>query len=411
MKKNYLALLISILLLASILATPEIGIPAAILTLGLSIVLIVPLLYIFVGLLAMLPAVWFWDKSSYRRLLLFTGIIVSLVLWSLVTEVPKLIADTSFKQDLAARDEIAASHVKFGKPIGVEIHRRVTSNPNLYVRNGKSGKFYGSGPCFELCERLLTGGDVAWVRLIMTDDTYGEGRQQTRAMLKPGNSKVCNEVNSDFKMIERCALFTSYHGMSADLVIKLDEDVTNNNIKRLTAYQPKGYRTATAYINNNENERILFRYSQLFYERPTGMILYVYRIFSKPRGLEFIRELRASNPIDLAGAIEKIGLTLGPIRQRLPKSIGTENNIFIKSPPDAQDAAYVASLVATGQDGGAQYSNSFKQVVNDWHDRLRWKSKVSKDDRAIFCVTLADSRINKLLWKDQVIKKHSIACH
>lgn len=410
MQKAYFTLLVIIPLLVATLAIPEVGIFTLIFTLGLAPALIVPLLYLFIGLLIMLPAVWYWNTLKYRVIFLRLGLIVCLVLWGLVTYVPQLIADTSFEQDLAARDDITASKFNFVKPIGIEIHRRANRNSNLYMKRGKADAFYGSHPCFEICERLLTGGNVAWIRVVLIDDAYGNSRQQTHAMLKPGNSKVCREVNSDFKINERCALFAPDHGLSADLIIILDEKITNNHIKHLVAYQPIGYRTANAYIKYKQSRQILFRYSQLFYERPTGRISYEFGFSGSTKGLAFMRERRASKPIDLADAMEKIGLALGPIRLPLPKSPGTERNHFVQAPPDAQDAAYAASLIATGPEIASTYSNSFANVVNHWHSRLRWKAKLSSAERAIFCTTLADTRIQRLFWKDQVIRKHAVTC-
>ena len=49
------------------------------------------------------------------------------------------------------------------------------------------------------------------------------------------------------------------------------------------------------------------------------------------------------HPLDL----DALGLPLGPPRPLLPKTPGTEHNIFIPPPPDAQDAAYVAERVLT----------------------------------------------------------------
>ena len=45
-----------------------------------------------------------------------------------------------------------------------------------------------------------------------------------------------------------------------------------------------------------------------------------------------------------------------PPRPLTPKTHGTERNPFIEPPPDAQDAAYVASLIALGPQNGTTYS-------------------------------------------------------
>jgi hypothetical protein len=94
------------------------------------------------------------------------------------------------------------------------------------------------------------------------------------------------------------------------------------------------------------------------------------------RGFLFARTRAITPPIDLAVAVAALGLPLGPQRKLPPKTPGTEQNIFFAPPPDAQDAAYVASLLALGPSPDPRdRSNAFAQEVNGWHGRLRWKGR------------------------------------
>jgi hypothetical protein len=128
-------------------------------------------------------------------------------------------------------------------------------------------------------------------------------------------------------------------------------------------------------------------------------------------GFELVRSRRASAPVDMVHTINSMGLALGPPIMLQPKTPGTEDNRFIAPPPNAQDAAYVASLIDAGPNQRpTQYSNAFGQVINNWHARLRWKTSLSEMDRAIFCNTLEDKRVANLFWEEQVIAKHNVTC-
>ena len=67
-------------------------------------------------------------------------------------------------------------------------------------------------------------------------------------------------------------------------------------------------------------------------------------------------------------------------------------------------------MLATGPEGTPTFSNSFAQVLNGWHDRLRWKESLGTGDLAIFCSSLGDPRIRNYFWDDQVLRKHRMTC-
>ncbi len=411
MRKFYFTALTIVSLAAVIFTIPSVGLIAIIFTFGLAALLIIPLPYLLIGLWIAFPTVLYWHEPSLRLRLSIVSALLAALFVGFVMLAPPLLADKALNQDLASRGDVVAAPANFVKPIGVEIHRRVDRNHNLYIRGGKSGAFHGTQPCFELCERLLTGGDVAWIRLIMTNDTYRNIRVKTNVLILPGTSETCREVNSDFPPGVRCALFAPNHEIPADLTIVLDEDQTKWRASSFAPYQPMGYRTAVAYTGSNTEAPVLFQLSQLFHNRPTGWISYDIGLLGSGRsvgGVQFVRARSASDPIDLVDAFETLGLALGSARQLLPKSPDTERNVFIAPPPDAQDAAYAASLVAIGPEG--RRSNSLAHVVNNWHGRLSRRVKLSRADRAIFCATLAYNPYQKLFWDDQVIIKHSIIC-
>ena len=154
---------------------------------------------------------------------------------------------------------------------------------------------------------------------------------------------------------------------------------------------------------------MVFRAVQPFYSRPNGLVAF------DPGGLGngtagggFLldRSRAITPPIDLAAGATALGLPLGPPRPLPPKTPGTEANIFIAPPPDAQEAAYVASLVALGPSPDPRgRSNAFAQVVNGWHERLRWKKPITAADRAIFCASFLDPSIRIFFRADQLREK------
>lgn len=410
MRKTYFIFLVVTTITTLIFSLPGVGLVALVYTLGLALLLLGPLPYLLIGLWSVLPAVLFWQRPKLRWSFLVLGMLAA----GCIFYAPPYISDQRLTSDLEARAGVAPHPIGITRPIGVEIRRRAASDPDLFVRSGKSGALYGSQPCFELCERLLTGGDVAWVRVILTDDSYGNKRARTHALLVPGRPNECLDLNADAAPGKPCAMFVADHGRESDLTIILDEDRTDWGANHFTPYQPMGYREATGYLGPVSNEHVVFKVSQVFHERPTGRISLDFGNLGNGHsggGIQLVRARAASEPIDLAATVAALDIELGPVRKLLPKSPKTERNPFIAPPPDSQDAIYAASLVLVGpQLRPPVFSNAFAQVINRWHDRLRWKTILSEADRRIFCDTVRDKRVKNHFWKDQVIRKHRIRC-
>lgn len=410
MRKVYFVVLFAVSLTALVFSAPGIGLVALLFTFGLAIIVLAPLPYLLVGLWSILPCILFWRSPVLRWVLLLLGVFAG----SWVFLGPPKISDKRLQADLSAQEDVLPTPINISNPIGIEIHRRASRHSDLYVSSAKSGAFYGSQVCFELCERLLTGGDVAWVRIVVTDDAYGNHRARTHALLVPGQPDTCSRLNTDRINDGLCAMFSPDHGHASDLTIVLNEGRTDWRAKRFAPYQLMGLRTAEARLGNGLEGPILFKLSQLFHERPTGHISIDFGNLGggdHGGGFQLVRARASSPPIDLAAAVSALSIKLGPVREPLPKSPGTERNSFIAPPPDAQDAIYAASLVAVGPGlRPTRYSNAFQGVINDWHSRLRWKTILSNEDKRIFCETVQDNRIENLFWDDQVIRKHGVRC-
>lgn len=271
--------------------------------------------------------------------------------------------------------------------------------------------FYGQAPCFDLCVRLLIGGDVAWVRIIQRGDAFANDKAGTSSRLVGAADAACHAAGADFPETgATCVLFSPDDGQAAALVLDLTEDRILRD--RASAAQPPeeiGYRTATARAGHTVDAPVVFRATQLFYPRPIGLVAVDaggLGYGDASGGFAFGRDRALTAPIDLGSAVTALGLTLGLPRAPLPKTPGKKHNIFIAPPPGAQDAAHAASLLALGPSPDPRgCSNAFAQVVNGWRDRLRWKEPITAADRAIFCTTQQDSSIRLFFWADQLRNK------
>lgn len=405
MVRGYFVWLGVFTVLTGIMAVPGVAIMVMLVTLGLTY----PLLYILpmatILLWALLPAVL--ARGSWLRwpaLALGLALPVSLLL------LPGM-ADRKADAMIAARSPVAPQPVAFAAPVGVEIIRNASHAADLLNTAGIRSDFYGGALCFDICERLLTGGSAAWVRIVLRDDAFGHDKAATSARFVMATDAACHASSADFPPTgATCVLFAPDDGQPATLVLDLNDDRIWRD--RATAAWPLeeiGYRTATAHAGSTVDAPVVYRASQLFYSRPSGLLALDpggHGTSDAGGGFLFARTRAMTPPIDLAVAVAALGLPLGPQRKLPPKTPGTEQNIFIAPPPDAQDAAYVASLLALGPSPDPRgRSNAFAQVVNGWHDRLRWKKPITAADRAIFCASLRDGSIRLFFWADQLRNK------
>jgi hypothetical protein len=408
LRKTYFILLAVVTVLVLVFALPSAALLASLFTLGLGVVILLPLPYIGVGMWAVLPAVLLW-RTPFRLTALAAG--VGAVVVALAAPGP--FADQALARDLAARGDMKVSRLDLPEQPGIEIRRRVSRDPDLYSHGeGRAGALIGESPCTEACERLLMGGGVGWVRIVLTDDAFGNDRTETHALFVPGDDAACRAANPDLAG-GPCVLYAPDHDRPADLTLILDEDRTHWRADHFTPYQPMGFRSAAAHLGAGADAPPVWQATQLFHERPNGRFGYDFGSLANGDGgggFMLGRARTATPPIDLAGALQTMGLPLAAARVPLAKAPGTEGNRFISPPPDAFDAARVASLIATGPEGGPMFSNAFRQEVNGWHMRLRWTPDPTEAERAIFCATLESPAIRDLFWQDGLIAKHGIEC-
>lgn len=408
MRKTYFITLAVVTVITLIFALPGMALVSAIYTFGIGLVILMPLPHIILVLWGLFPAVLLW-RTPFRLAALIVGVGVV----AYFPFAPGPLADADAARDLAARGDMPATRLDLPAMPGIEIRRRASADADLYVHGeGNVGALIGVRPCTEACERLLMGGGVGWVRIVLTDDAFGNDRTATHALFVPGDDAACRAANPDLAG-GPCVLYAPDHDRPADLTLILDEDRTNWRTARFTPYQPVGFRSAAAHLGAGADAPVAWLAAQLFHERPNGRFGYNFGSLGNGDGgggFMLGRARTATPPIDLAGALQAMGLPLAAARVPLAKTPGTEANRFIAPPPDAFDAARVASLIATGPEGGPEFSNAFQQEVNGWHMRLRGTPRPTEAERAIFCATLESPANRNLFWDDQVVARHGIAC-
>ena len=357
---------------------------------------------------------------------------IGLAVPALAVILPPSLADRAADRFLADSKAVAAATLPLGDPIGIEIIRNVRHRSDLYDLSGVRFAFHGYAAWFDLYKRLLVGGKVASFRIVLRDDAFDNTATRTKALFVAASGATCVRVTPDLGGRPGCLFFARGHGIAADLTLE-HEDVRTwwadqaPNWPLLTIGMRSAIARAfgrgvpslpghTAEAPDEPSEgRVVFHALQPFQDRPNGIISFDFGELDAGGGgggggLSLGRSRRATDPINPAAPFATKGFLLCPQRPSSPKAAGPEANIFISPPPDAQDAAYLASMLATGPEDGAIFSYAFAAVVTDWHDRLRCKAPMTATDRSIFCASLRSARIETLFWSDQVIAKHGITC-
>ena len=404
MVRRYFVSLAVFTVLTVLMAIPGVSILVMVFTFGLTRSLLVVLPMVTMVLWALLPAVL--ARQSWLR---WPALALGLAVPASLLLLPGT-ADRKAHGLIEAKGPVVAQPVSFSRPSGVEIIRNVTHNPDFYSFDGVRSSLYGEAPCFDICERLLTGGDIAWVRIVLRDDAFANDKAATSARFVLARDADCHALNSDFPAEgSTCIRFARDEGQQAALVLDLQDDRVRKD--RATAAWPLdeiGYRTATAHAGDSTDGPFLFRGVQLFYERPNGLVVLDPGDFNGDVGGGFAlwRTRSVTPPIDLVAAIASLGLALGPPRPVPPKTPGTETRDWIGPPPDAQDALYVASLLALGPSPYPdRRSNAFAQVVTGWQGKLQWKKPITEADRVILCASLEEAFIPTSFWAVQLKNK------
>ncbi|KIC10061.1 hypothetical protein RA19_12990 [Leisingera sp. ANG-M1] len=410
MQKAYYVALVVVTSLCLLLAIPGFALLAAVFTFGLGYFLFAPLPNLAIFLWAFLPAVRCWQIRPLR----LPALLVGAALPGYLYFAPPILSDQAMQHDLASRGDATAEPVEFDLHVGIEIHRKALPKPDLQVPgiSFPSPGFFSTLPCFELCERLLTGGDVSWVRIVRTNDDFGSYRENSQVLLVAGSAKDCRKLYNDYPADKPCLLFAADHRLPAGLTIRIEEERMTSQKELPPYYKPYGYRTVTAFAGPDANAPLVYQKTQMFHQRPTRYVTFDYGRFGDGfagyGGYIYARAKAASPPINLEKDIEVLGLTLGP-RRMPPQPASGSANQEERPFPDPQDAIYIASGLKTGAEGHSVFPASFKNLVSSWHLALMKADRLTPSDRAIFCAARKDERLGQQFQADRVMQKHSLS--
>lgn len=221
-----------------------------------------------------------------------------------------------------AKGPVAARPVSFSRPSGVEIIRNVTP---------------GEAPCFDICERLLTGGHVTWAPIVLRDDAFANDKARTSARFTLARDADCHALSADFPAKGSTCIRFAPRGRSASRRgpgLSGRPHPERPGHRRLAPGRDRPPDSHSPCRDSTDGP-ILFRGVQLFYKRQNGFIVLDPGDFNGDVGGGFAlwRKRAVTPPIDLAAAITGLGLGLGPPRPTPPKTPGSETRDWIARRP------------------------------------------------------------------------------
>ena len=136
----------------------------------------------------------------------------------------------------------------------------------------------GYGPefvfCGDLCERLLSGGQIDWVRVKMQDGTGPNSQSSQSMIIETALGAACSKVYAGFDEGEPCILATPDDGRSADLRLLRAVSEDPKAEERSQGLHPYTFETRTAQLIDlrSEASAVLAEQSQVRYMTPTHLL-------------------------------------------------------------------------------------------------------------------------------------------
>lgn len=330
-------------------------------------------------------------RAGLPLLALGLGLPLGLALW-----IPRHV-DALAGQDLAALGNITPQRLTHPGPLGVELRRPL--NPGGAFVTLTDRQPIDAALCPELCERLLLGGDVLWVRVVIPDDRMDFQTVETRVLFDRGTGAECLALTGRSDP-GACILPRRDHGQPADLTLSV---TTLSPKAEAGLYQPKGVTLVEGFTADGT---AVLRLAQITHDRPTGI-----PVPSNGGGLALLRTRTTSPLIDLDRVISALGPRLAaplPRAQRPPVWV---RGGFHPLPPDPQDTAYVAALLALGpQQGRADFSVAFYQTIDTWLRRLEEAGPLTDIEARTVCAALPDTRFHAALRARSVSSGRESLC-
>ena len=295
---------------------------------------------------------------------------------------PPLIADRQAETARAALGEIAPLPLSIALPAGIEFRRPLQQK----FYHARAVAQFDRTICPELCERLLLGGDIAWIRVVVTDDRDGDQSVKTSTLVTTAQGADCVTLHPDLSPTEACLLFRADHGLPADLVLEIQDRPQQPSG---VVYRQNGYRL----VQVSAGAGPVLRRIQVFHDRPTFL------------GLS--RQRTATEPPDLLQDLATLGLTMAPPLARTPRPPFWKRSVFLKMPPEPQDTAYVRSLLTAWPD--TRFSIAYTLFVAAWQEALANSESLTETEVSTFCAILRDPRLARMN-SSQVSEGPSINC-
>ncbi|MEP6066306.1 MAG: hypothetical protein ABJ246_10750 [Paracoccaceae bacterium] len=409
MKKTYFVALVVTSSLILFVANPYVGVFYPLRKLQSAIARTELLPYVGLVLWAILPVVLAW--GSKVKSIIF-GYLSAMALM-LCFYLPPIMADMVAERHLAKTAPVNSFVFKFDRPIGVEIHRPAEHSNVFNDWDADTPSLFETTPCFDLCERLLMGGDVAWIRMVLGDDLQGNSRTETKSFLVSSTGDNCLRFNSDFPSDQPCILFAPDHGQEPELKIHLEQKVDKSSDERTFVYEPTRHLLASGFTTKSPDALPVFVLRQQAYDRPTGGLRIEPGIANKERlwgGYEFVRSKAATAPINLIETFGKLGIRVGPERTQ---SVYDSDGKKMIVPPDAHSAALVASLLAVGPEESWAFSTNYSLFVENWVSAMKQRpgSRRTSSETRTLCAIAKDPRFRTRINGERIIRNFFLQCN
>jgi len=346
-----------------------------------------------IGLLSLLPLALMRGTPTRRWL----ATLATVALAAAILFGPNYFARNQAASHLANAPQQPAQAITGALPAGVEFIRTLRPRTN-YQRN----PVFNANPCDNICQGLLLGGDVDWVRIRPPDDALGNDRVDTTQLFTLAEGPECNSLYAPMPIDRPCIVFRDDTMGNADLVVDIRKTQEQGSWGKpdLSRVTPGGQRVAQARFGPGKDAPIAFLHTQVFYQ-----------IIDWKLGVEIGRPdtfgsigyapaSKRSPAIDIPGELTRLGLTLTPPNQRTKPSNG-QNSWSVRANPwqnvlDPQQSVLVASLLQTTPQGGdapRKFANAKSSLVSDWLSVVLLFDTIPDEDLRIICAIKADNRV------------------
>lgn len=313
-------------------------------------------------LLIFLPLVALWHRPRTRFPLAMMAVFLP----------PFAYAPMTLQTNAALARSVASLPSVPLRPIAAEVSSVEVQRDTL---TGNIG-FFSLGDdaelCDVLCEKLIYGRSVDWVRVV-----HGE----KSAVFRLGKGAACHALNPEMPADRPCLLYGNDMGAPADLVLKhtrlADPSDQPDGDLRIVGQQ--------RIVGTLADATVLDR-TQLIYMRP--MPIPVYRDIlgdaRDPFVLTWKKRPTVSAPMDIDGALAEMGVRLISGRPKATQPPGIIDGL---TPPEPWQTTQVVGLIAMAQNHqpDGRLTDVQIRLVRGWFIRLTNAVSVGHGERLVIC--------------------------